>query len=75
MSYLKPVVGTMFETGLAGSVKPSTPVASPAALTSGPSVAAPTKAEHDAVAADLAATRTTLNNLLAALRTAGFVSP
>lgn len=41
-----------------------------AAITGGES---PTEAEHNAVRADLVATRTTLNALLASLRTAGLI--
>jgi hypothetical protein len=52
----------------------STAVSDVAALTGAASVAAPTKAEFDAVVADCATLRTKVNALLTALRNAGFVA-
>lgn len=45
-----------------------------AALTAAASASAPTKIEFDKVVVDLAAARTTLNALLASLRTAGIIA-
>jgi hypothetical protein len=76
MAYLKPTVGEMFQNGVAtGAVVPAGPVPDLAAPTSAPAAgAAPTKAEFDKTVADLAATRATLNGLLASLRLAGFLT-
>lgn len=49
-------------------------VADQGALTAAASVAAPTKAEFDKVVADAVTARNKLNELLAALRTAGVIS-
>lgn len=46
-------------------------VAAPAALTSAVAAAAPTKGEYDALRADVVALRTTVANLLVALKGAG----
>lgn len=46
-------------------------VAAPAALTSAAAVAAPTKPEYDALRADVVALRTTVANLLVAIKGAG----
>ncbi|ROO82584.1 hypothetical protein EDD29_0064 [Actinocorallia herbida] len=48
------------------------PALTSAQITGGES---PTEAEYNALQADLAATRTALNNALAALRTAGLMAP
>ena|SRR3990170_687315 len=48
-------------------------VADVGALTSAPSVAAPTKAEFDAAVADLVTLRAKCNALLASIRTAGLI--
>lgn len=50
-------------------------VADQAALTAAASVGVPTKVEFDKVVADAVAARTTLNALLASLRTAGVLAP
>lgn len=49
-------------------------VAAPAALTAAPSAAAPTKVEFDKVVADNVALRTTVANLITALKNAGIVA-
>lgn len=49
-------------------------VADPSAVTSAPAVAAPTKAEYDALRTDLVNTRTALAALLAVLRNSGQIS-
>ncbi len=48
-------------------------VADPAAITSAVAVAAPTKAEYDALRADVVAVRTAVVNLAAALRVANII--
>lgn len=55
-------------------IKNATAVAAPAALTSAVAVAAPTKAEYDALRADVVALRTTVANLLTAIQNTGFVA-
>lgn len=50
------------------------PVAAPAAMTASPAVAAPTKAEYDALRADLVNTRGQLAALITSLQTAGVLS-
>lgn len=59
-------------TSTAGVVKMATLVAAPAALTATAAAgSAPTKAEFDALLADVTALRTTVDDLLSALKTAG----
>lgn len=70
MAYLDPARG-----GARGA-KQAAAVANAAALTSVVAAgAAPTKAEYDALRADVAALQSKLNALLGALRTAGVVAP
>jgi hypothetical protein len=59
----------------AGQASQGVAVADQAALTAAASVGVPTKVEFDKVVVDLAAARTTLNALLASLRTAGVLAP
>lgn len=62
-------------TTTAGVVKQATTVAAPAAMTATAAAGAtPTKAEYDALLADVTALRTTVANLLAAEKTAGQVA-
>ncbi|ALY09412.1 head fiber protein [Arthrobacter phage Joann] len=49
-------------------------VAAQAALTAAPSAAAPTKVEFDKVVADNVAMRSKINELIAALKTAGIMA-
>lgn len=59
-------------TSVAGVVKMATLVAAPAAITATAAAgSAPTKTEYDALLADVTALRTTVANLLSALKTAG----
>ncbi|MGC4891080.1 hypothetical protein [Micromonospora sp. DT227] len=70
MAYLDPAKGGQ----RAG--KRAAAVADAAALTSVVAAgSAPTKAEYDALRADVSALRTKLNAALAALRTAGVIAP
>lgn len=72
MAYLRTAIGNLLQSG----IKPATAVTTLPALTSAAAAGAtPTKAEHDAVVADLAATRTTVNDLVVKLRAAGFIAP
>lgn len=57
-----------------GPVKMAAAQADAAALTAVAAVAAPTKAEYDALLADVTALRTAHNGLLAKLRTAGVLA-
>jgi hypothetical protein len=69
MAYLDPAAGRAREG------KQAAAQADMAALTSADAAGAtPTKAEFDAVVDDLAAARTTINGLLAKLRTAGLIA-
>lgn len=69
MGYLDPARGASRAGAQASAVTDA------AALTSAASVAAPSKTEFDKVVVDLAALRTKVNALLAALRAAGIVAP
>ena len=76
---LPPGVGgtlvTAATTSTAGIVKQATTVAAPAAMTSVVATGAtPTKAEYDALRADVVALRTTVATLLANQKTAGQVA-
>jgi len=70
MAYLNP------DEGAKRAGKRAAAVADAAALTSVVAAGAtPTKAEYDALRADVSALRTKLNAALAALRTAGVIAP
>lgn len=73
MTYLDPANGAIRE-GIIPPMDPAAVTADVAAVTSVVAAGAtPTKAEFDALRVDALATRTTLNALLAALRTAEFL--
>lgn len=61
--------------GAAREGKQTAAVTNAAAATAAAAVAAPTKAEYDALLADVNALRTKLNALLAAMRTSGQLAP
>jgi hypothetical protein len=70
MAYLDPAAGKAREGRQTAAV--TNVAAATAVATVG---SAPTKAEHDALLADVAAMRTKLNALLAAMRTSGQLAP
>jgi hypothetical protein len=70
MPYLKPSAGKAREGKQAAAQTDMAAVTTTAAAG-----ANPTKAEFDKVVADLTAARTTINGLLAKLRTAGLIAP
>lgn len=76
MAYVHPTVGNLLRTGTATAViTPAAAVTSVPALTSAAAAgSAPTKAEFDKVVVDLAAARTTINDLLTKLHAGGFLA-
>ncbi|MER7813655.1 hypothetical protein ABZ714_30705 [Streptomyces sp. NPDC006798] len=70
MPYLNPSAGAAREAKQAAAVTNAA-----AATASAAAGATPTKAEYDALLADVAALRTKLNAVLAALRAAGLMAP